>query len=290
MPDKALADDEFAIEINFSPETINASGIFRCMAGLVDGFASLDDDFAGGLGLVGRTQLILQRVEAGSLRSVFKSVLELFDDDALSQGNWNMLIGRFLLRAKRSAIRELQEPPVVTTEAVSRFRRDVRRMSTEVGFRPGRQLNPAPFGPILDDIETINSSLKLLDTGESASLITAGEPISLKQNPRYSSRRLKRALIQRSEGSEEEMTLPVKRPDYLGGQSWDFVQDGRAQRIKILDHKWLRNFRLGEVSVRPGESLKVLARIDVSYDEEDEVIFKKIQILRVLEIIRARHL
>jgi hypothetical protein len=280
------AEDEFAIEIDFPPDSPNASGIFRCMAGLTDAFSSLDGDLAAMLGRVGRTQLVLERVEAGSLKSVLRNVLELFDDEALEQGDWKKLLGRLVLRAKQYALQGLQQQEIITPQVVTQFRRDLRQLTVEAGFRPHTQLNPVPFGLLLDDIEAVNTALKPLTEGDSARLLIQNQLIPLERNPHFSARRSKKMLIQRRDSRTEEMILQVKRPDYLGGRTWDFLLNGRTQRLKILDDQWLRNFSQGEVIVRPGDSLRVLVGIDVSYGAEDEVISKETHVLRIVEVIR----
>jgi hypothetical protein len=283
---QGLSEDEFAIEIDFPAESPNASGIFHCMGGLIDAFGSLDGDLAAMLGRVTRTQLVLERVEAGSLKSVLRNVLELLDDEALEQGDWKKLLGRLVLRGKQYALQGLQQQELITPQVVTHFQSDLRQLAAGAAVRPHARLIPVPFGLLLEDIEAVNTALKPLTERDSARLLIQDQTIPLKRNPHFSARRSKKMLIQRQDSRTEEMVLQVKRPDYLGGRTWDFVLDGRTQRLKILDDQWLHNFSQGEVIVRPGDSLRVLAGIDISYGAEDEVISKETHILSVVEVIR----
>jgi hypothetical protein len=72
-------------------------------------------------------------------------------------------------------------------------------------------------------------------------------------------------LVREKISSEQVLILKIKKPDYLGQSKWELQFDDRIREAKILDDVWLRKFQSRDEDVRPGDAIKGLVRVEVSY-------------------------
>ncbi|MBK7236837.1 MAG: hypothetical protein IPI02_14870 [Sterolibacteriaceae bacterium] len=78
--------EEFEIRIEFQRGVGDPTRVFRSMAGLIDAVQRLDGHLAQMIGANVRTSLVLQDVEAASLKSRLHSVVEAIPDEPLQAG------------------------------------------------------------------------------------------------------------------------------------------------------------------------------------------------------------
>jgi hypothetical protein len=77
---------DFDIRIEFARGEGDPTRVFRSMAGLIDAFQRIDSHLAPMLGASVRTRLVLQDIEAASLKSRLRTVIEAIPDEPLKQG------------------------------------------------------------------------------------------------------------------------------------------------------------------------------------------------------------
>lgn len=85
--------------------------------------------------------------------------------------------------------------------------------------------------------------------------------------------------------SEGVRILKVKKPDYLGDTKWGFKYAGHLIDAKILDDSWLAQFQTRQVSIQPGDSLRVMLREAISYGYDSEIVHTHYEVVKVIEII-----
>lgn len=90
--------------------------------------------------------------------------------------------------------------------------------------------------------------------------------------------------VRRFEG-EAEMTLLVKKPDYLGNSKWEFKDDKKAISAHISDPEWLHDFHNGEAILQPGSSLICNVRYRHDLDKSGNTIDSVYEVTRVIETI-----
>lgn len=93
-------------------------------------------------------------------------------------------------------------------------------------------------------------------------------------------------LTERVLTGKYEVYLKVKKPDYLGQSMWEFKYEGKLIQAKIHDSGWLERFQQKTVLLGPGDSIRALVEVKVSYDKYGEVIASHYTILNVKEIIQ----
>jgi hypothetical protein len=97
------------IHIDYPPATQDPARIFRAMAALIDAFRYIDLEVARQLAPGWKPVIVLERIEAGSLLAVLRTVLERIDDDALKNLEWRPLFGQFLVRFKYHLVRWIKK-------------------------------------------------------------------------------------------------------------------------------------------------------------------------------------
>src|SRR5258708_7097366 len=87
------------------------------MAGLIEAFHRIDRDLAHSLSATVEPQILLERIEAGSIRALLKTILVQVDDDALHNLDWKPLVGQYLVRGKHRLLHWLDGRPKIAARA-----------------------------------------------------------------------------------------------------------------------------------------------------------------------------
>ncbi|MGC1360889.1 MAG: hypothetical protein WA826_06925 [Silvibacterium sp.] len=136
-------------------------------------------------------------------------------------------------------------------------------------------------------IADITSSLEPLREGDNATFEGIdGSPVAFNPRLRVNEEELNELLATRTLSNDNELIFKVKKPDFLGSSMWEFQYNGHAVQASILDLEWLESFRRDGLGVRPGVALRVMARVQVAYDDDSEALPAKFTVLKVYEVIQ----
>ena len=271
IPENLRAD--FGVEVDFNKDSEKPSRVFRTMAELVDAFVKIDELLLQSIDVKIQPVLILEDIEAGSLKAWFRTILESIDDDAIKNLDWKTLVGTYLVDAKYILIDFMNEKTEISNrdqiEALSAKlietakKTDVLRIPA---YEPVHALN------IGKAIERISESVSHLEPEDKAKFVTTEGTIPFNVEFNYSPEDIEELLTSETITSHQEMILKVKKPDYLGDSMWDFRHEGRMIHAKVMDVGWLEKFQRREVEVRPGDSIRAKVQINVAYGYDGEVI------------------
>lgn len=64
--------------------------------------------------------------------------------------------------------------------------------------------------------------------------------------------------------SESKCYLQISKPDFLGGDKWEFKHDNIIN-IKISDEDWLNKFKNGDITIKPGDILEATLNLKKNY-------------------------
>jgi hypothetical protein len=95
---------DFAIFIDFSKETERPERIFQAAEQMIRAFQRLDRALAGAIDTAIEPVLVLEDIEAGSLKIWLRDKLLHVEDQALYELDWKPLVGKYLLAAKYAFI------------------------------------------------------------------------------------------------------------------------------------------------------------------------------------------
>jgi hypothetical protein len=278
--------DEFGIEVRFSPGSQDPSRIFRTITALIDTFQHIDGLLASSISPGMRPQILLEDIEAGSIRVWLRTLLESVPDDALRSGDWKPILGAFLVKAKgsiidwtkdrneissRSEIVELQQVLLAAAEGT-----DVLHIPTYA---------PIPLADVAKAIELISDSMRALDETDSVLYLSSDPAIPFNQTLQIVPGSLTDLLVHEEVEHEHPMILMIKRPDLLGDAKWDFRHDRHPIEAKIQDLGWLVSFKSGAIPIHPGDALRCHVRTLVRYGSDGKVVDTKYEIIKVDAVI-----
>jgi hypothetical protein len=256
------------------------------MTALIDSFQRFDKELVQTIDLSIEPVLILEDIEASSLRTWLRSVVSSVDDSALKEGDWKKVIGSYLYKAKHIIVNKLEGKTSITD------RKDIKDIEAEL-LKAAEQSDikkiptylPLPETKIIAMIGDIGSALSYLSQGDSAKLITPDGEATFNMTLKTAPDSLNALVTKESLQNETVMILKVKRPDYLGESRWDFKFGDHPFQAKISDANWLADFQARKVDVRPGDALRAKVRQIINYGYDAEVVSESHEVLEILEII-----
>jgi hypothetical protein len=257
------------------------------MVDMLDALASFDRDLVKGIDASIEARLLLEDVESGSIKSWVLTVLESTDDNALRSGDWKKIVGSYVVKGKYIVIEWLKGAKKITEPGLlDSIQQELLRAAeqTEVRGLPG--YTPMPRLALAAHIIQITLAMSHLQSGDVITYESRdGAPIELNPILEAGGEELTSLLMSRSVKNTTEMTLKVKKPDFIGHSMWEFHYDGHVVDARILDEEWLIKFQKEGLGVRPGSSLRAVVEIELLFDDGDKAVFERYSLLQVLEVI-----
>ena len=93
-------DADFAFKIVFQKGEGNPRRIFDAASEIIEAFEALDKALVQSIDTSMSPLMVLEDIEAGSIKVWIKTVLSRIDDEALKTFDWKPIVGRYLVRAK----------------------------------------------------------------------------------------------------------------------------------------------------------------------------------------------
>lgn len=277
------------IEIDYQPSTEDPARIFRAMARLLDAFLIVDRDLTRATGIAVEPTLVLERVEAGSVRAWIRTVLSEVDDDALHNLDWKPLVGQYLVKAKHLLLEWLDDRETINARAELLDLQ--RRLAALAPTWDARLMlaNPIPPARLLEDVRLIAEATSELREGERVLYVSDEQETVLDTELQLSSEEIETLLTEQVVTSESRLNLLIKKPDHLGNSMWEFKLDDRLIEAKILDEPWLRRFRAGKVALRAGDALDAKVRSELHRGFEGNVVTTRHFVLLVYRIVHQQN-
>jgi hypothetical protein len=285
-----IVNDEIitGLQIDYEPDSQDPGRIFRAMAQMIDAMHALDVDLAVSISTKIKPVQVLHEIEAGSLKTWLKTVLEHIPDEALRDLNWKVLVGQFLVKGKRRTLKWLGGRDYISNaREIDPLERDLLDLAKETHVLHIPTYAEVPRARLLKDLEMISNSTQVLSPTDKVKLITheGDEPINT--GFRLASEDIEDLLTKDIEKTEVTLTLLIKKPDYLGESMWEVYINERPVDAKIKDKFWLERFHNREVIVRPRDAIRAKVEIVTKRAEDGTVIGTRYNVLKVLEVIRA---
>jgi hypothetical protein len=277
----------FAITVNFVKGQGDPSRPFRTMVNLVEALARFDRDLVKSVDVTIEPVLLLENVEAGSIKSWFISLLRSTDDAALRSGEWKRVVGEYTVKGKYALLKSLDKATSVTDpQLLESVQSELFLQAEQTNARNLLGYAPMSRTRLAAHIADVTASLEYLSEGDSATYESRNDgPVPFNRSLRINDAEMAELLAIRTVTNNNELILKVKKPDYLGSSMWEFHFDGRTIEAKIQDSEWLAKFHDDGAGLRPGGALRANVCVEVSYDEQNESLPPKYTVLKVFEVI-----
>lgn len=282
----APTDADIEIRVEFERGAGDPTRVFRTMTGLIESAQNLDSHLALGIGASVRTSLVLQDVEAASLKAILRTVVSSLPDEAVKAGEVKKVIGHYLIAAKHKILDWCgQRDEIGSREEVKQLQDEVHALAEASDVKVIPAYAPIELTTLLSDITAIREALSHLAANDAASF-TSAEGQSIYNRRLHVSEAMVQELVTREAiPTESERIVKVKKPDYLGTSKWEFKYAGHAIEAKILDVVWLQRFQSNFEPLSPGDSLRVMLREEVAYGYDSEIVNIDYTVLKVLDVL-----
>lgn len=276
---------DFAIEIDFERGSESPSRVFRTMTGLIEAFEQVDQDLTRSIDVKIKPVLLLEDVQAGSVRAWLRSVVKDMPDDALAKAEWKPILGTYLVKAKRAILNWTDGKTSVTTrQEIVALQQSLTSLAEETQINRIPAYAPPDMRQVLGRVQQMSDALEYLRPGDRASFGSNEGDANFNLAFHIVPETLDALLTERTITNRAELLLKVKKPDYLGDSRWELRHGSRTVPAKIEDVDWLRRFQSREVNVRPGDALWAKVRVEVGYGHDGELVGEHFFIEEVLQI------
>lgn len=280
---------DFCIYIDFDKNTPEPSRIFKAMTELIDSFQEIDKTLVSLIDNKIDTVLLLEDIQAGSLKTWLKNVLTALDDEGIKNLNWKPLIGKYLVKAKYILLDMMNKRTTITDrKEIIQAQNDLLRLAEDTGVKRIPAYAPITPQKIIESLGKINGAIKNLSNKDKATYITNDDQeVRFNIEFNFVPEALEDLITKEVLEATIPMILKVKKPDYLGESKWEFKYENRIISAKIHDEEWLSKFQNREIDVRPGDSIRASVKQIAKYGYDFSVISISYEILKVVEIIRV---
>lgn len=286
MEAKDISKKSFCLTVSFEKNLTTPHKLFKSISDMILEFQELDKSLVRCIDSQIEPVFILDEVENGSIKVWLQQILKNIPEETIKDCEAENLLETYLVRGKYLILDRMSETEEITSlEQIEPLTGELGKLAKECNF-----LIPEATASIdtVKLISSMNSISKIAGQLPEASHFTysnGDKDLDISKVFNIPEKCINTILEKEYIDNEGIMILKVKQPDYLGNAQWIFRYDGRQIGCNIQDEEWIADFHLRKIDIRPGDSLKVKMKTRVSYDKNNEVIFEKFTIIKVLEVI-----
>lgn len=288
MPD--LAPDQqpdFCVRIDFKKGTPNPERVFRSAAAFIETLQEIDELLIVAVDSKIKPVLLLEQIEAGSIRIWLKTFLEAVDDEALKKLDWRPAVGKYLVKAKHKIIEHVEDKKELGNreelESLALGLHQLAEATDALAMPAYRHVSPSDLAYSL---RKVSESISDLEEGDVVTIESDEGRTSVSPDLVITKENIAEILAGQSISNPAERILKVRKPDFLGNSMWEFRHQNKSFPCRILDEQWLADFRSGAQVITPGDALRVKVYETTTYGTDGEVLDESRVITQVLGIIR----
>lgn len=283
----APPDADFAIYINFDRTAPRPERVFRALDGLITALSRLDTALTSAISPSIEPVLMLEDIEAGSIKVWLRNALQTTDDQAIYKLDWKPALGIYLVRAKYafiSWVNQVEENP--SKNSLVDLRNTFLKLASETDIKKMADYAPPSANDLIESAGRVSQSLSLLGPKDTAKLITPSGDLDFRVGLNWGPETIAELAIRETLSMPPApMILAVKRPDYLSSAQWEFRHGKRTIRARIEDEAWLQRFHSRRVDVRPGDALRCEVAAELAYGYDNDLISETYVIKRVIDVL-----
>jgi hypothetical protein len=164
----------------------------------------------------------------------------------------------------------------------------LREIAQQTDVRHLPDYAPIHEGRLIASLDKIQDAKRILDSKDSLTIDVDGKVYEVNLESTWSPRDFIKEVAQTKETrSEGEVILGIRKPDLLGEAMWQFSHGKAAISAKVTDEAWLKDFHDRKVPLYSGDSMRCRVVFTYIYDERDELLEQKTEVIQVLEVLAA---
>jgi hypothetical protein len=232
--------------------------------------------------------MVLEDVEAGSLRVWLTNILHRIDDGAIKDLEWKKAVGAALLRAKYLVLRWLDKDRATAGTALDVIREELRSIAQQTDVKRFPDYAPVQEGRLIASMNKIQGAKRALGPKDSLEIESDHGTYEVDLSKTWEPSEIVPIENLTQTTSEGELILTIRKPDLLGNTMWQFSHGRSTVSVPIHDEQWLADFHDGKIALHSGDALRCLVRTIFIYDDKGALIDQKFEILKVKEVISGR--
>ena len=124
--------------------------------------------------------MMLEEIEASSLKILLKNQLEAADDQALKELNWKPIVGSYLVKAKYAIIKWCNKGELnKNKESLLELSNEIKQIAQETDVRHLPDYKAPNIAELADSMKDISESKNFLDKQDKLQYISGNEKESL---------------------------------------------------------------------------------------------------------------
>jgi hypothetical protein len=279
---------DFAFEVDFKRGEGSPSRVFLAIHEFIQSCERIDGALVGSIDSGIDTVMVLEDIQAGSIKAFFRNALKATDDEAIKKLDWKVAVGNFLVKAKYAILRWADDESGRKT--LPDLAKEIQNLASETEVRHLPAYAPPSPRALIDAVRDFQRVKEHLLEGDRAFFTSEAGDIEMSLRTRWDVETLEQMAVKEIiKPPAAPMVMVVKKPDYLGTSKWEFRHGAHSVAAKIEDAGWLRSFQNRGVDVRPGDALRCLVQIEHLYGHDNELLNERYTILRVIEVLVDRY-
>lgn len=275
---------DFAFYVDFRRGEGSASRVFAATHAFITACERLDKELVSSIDSNIETVMVLEDIEAGSLKTWLKNTLRATDDQALKDLDWKPQVGKYLVRAKYLVLEWIDDEEA--PRDLPALGRDLQRLAAETDVRHLPDYSPVDPRALINAMTDFQMVKDHLVEGDRAAVITSDSEHEMNITLRWDVESIEELAVKETQSIPvQSINLVVKRPDYLGNAKWDLRHGKKAISAKVEDALFLDEFQGRRVDVRPGDALRCQVVIDHLYGHDNELLSERYIIEKVHEVL-----
>jgi hypothetical protein len=279
-------DADFSFTIDFEKGAGDPRRVFDSARSLIEGFELADEALANVVAASIQPVLILEDIEAGSLKVWLKAVLNRVPDEAIRDFEWKKAVGHYLLKAKY-VILKFCDDENAGQKGLQEITNELQNLARETDARHLPDYAPVHQGRLVAAMDQIQDAKRSLGPNDKLIIDIDDKSYSVDLAQTWEPSEVIHVANTKETHSEGEVILTIRRPDLLGSTMWQFRHGRSSVSAPINDEKWLRDFHDHKIPIYSGDALRSRVRFTYIYDDKGTLIESKIEIIEVLEVIRG---
>jgi len=184
----------FELYVNFERQTQTPQRVFKSVADLIVAFGKLDELLVQTVLPGLHTDLLLEDIETGSIKSRLAIILRGIPDEAIKNFDWKKLIGHFLLKAKYTVLKHLEgRDSINSSEELQNLQTALETLAPTAEFNPLMIPGQLPLSKLIELISSIVRAAAQLQPNDYAEY--RSQAGNTRINPNFNTANLESLLV-----------------------------------------------------------------------------------------------